>query len=231
MMPTRSQVVLVEDNDELREATASLLEQAGYAVLALPCAEDVDDQPTPRAPDLYVIDLNLPGEDGLSLAGRLRRSRPHAGIVLTTARSRLDDRVRGYERGADVYLPKPVDPPELLAVLRSLMQRKEAWQSARGATLTMQPQQLLLTGSSGSCRLSDAEVRLLQALSSAREQSLERWQVAQQLSPGERDISADNLQNRLSQLRKKLQLCGVQGESIKAVRGQGYRLCVPLTIV
>jgi DNA-binding response OmpR family regulator len=230
-MPTGCQVMLVEDNDELRDATASLLEQAGYAVLALPCAEDVDHQPTICSPDLYVIDLNLPGEDGLSLVARLRRSRPYAGIVLTTARARLDDRLSGYEHGADIYLPKPVDPPELLAVLRSLKQRQDAWKESGGGKFILRSHELLLTGPSGSCRLSDAEVRLLQALSSAQEQSLERWQVAQQLSPGERDISADNLQNRLSQLRKKLQHCGVQGESIKALRGQGYRLCVPLSIV
>ncbi len=90
------------------------------------CAEEFDDLPLRRPPELFVVDLNLPGEDCLVLAARLRRTCPAAGIVITTARSRLDDRVRGYEQVADVYLPKPEDPQELLAVLRSLGQRRRA---------------------------------------------------------------------------------------------------------
>jgi DNA-binding response OmpR family regulator len=113
---TRSlHVVLVEDNDALRLATSVILVQAGFEVSGVACAEDVDDLPTARVPDLYVIDVNLPGEDGFSLAARLRRARPWVGIVITTARIRVDDRVHGYEQGVDVYLPKPVNPPELLS--------------------------------------------------------------------------------------------------------------------
>lgn len=223
-------VVLVEDNDALRLATSAILLQAGFEVSGVACAEDVDDLPTARVPDLYVIDLNLPGEDGFSLAARLRRARPWVGIVITTARTRVDDRVRGYEQGVDVYLPKPVDPPELLAVLRALGQRLQARQLPRPG-LELHQRHALLTGPDGSCRLTEAELRLLLALAAARGQTLERWQVAVQLNPAEQDMSADNLQNRLSQLRKKLQTCGVHSESIKAVRGVGYRLCVPLSVV
>jgi DNA-binding response OmpR family regulator len=228
---TRSlHVVLVEDNDALRLATSVILVQAGFEVSGVACAEDVDDLPTARVPDLYVIDVNLPGEDGFSLAARLRRARPWVGIVITSARTRVDDRVHGYEQGVDVYLPKPVNPPELLAVLRSLGQRLQSRQT-RAPGLELHQRSSLLSGSDGSCRLTEAELRLLLALAAARGQTLERWQVAVQLSPGEDDMRADNLQNRLSHLRKKLQVCGVQGESIKAVRGIGYRLRVPLVVV
>jgi DNA-binding response OmpR family regulator len=92
-------------------------------------------------------------------------------------------------------------------------------------------QALLLRGPAGEARLAEAEVRLLVALASAKDQTLERWQVAVQLSPDNDDISPDNLQNRLSQLRKKIAACGMEGESLTAIRGSGYRLCVPVVVV
>lgn len=222
-------VILIEDHDELREATQAWLEQAGFETRAVGCAEALDDVSLHRSPELFVVDLNLPGEDGLALAARLRQTYPEAGIVITTARSRLDDRVRGYEGGADVYLAKPVDPQELLAVLRALGQRRRAAAPAPDL-LTLDGRRLLLRGPQGHCRVAESEARLLMALASAREQTLERWQVALQLQPGQEDISADNLQNRLSHLRRKLAACGVEGESIKAIRNRGYRLCVALSV-
>lgn len=221
-------VMVVEDNDALREATLAMLGQAGYHAVGTASAEEVDDLPLPHAPDLYVIDLNLPGEDGLSLAERLRKAQPKAGIVITTARTQTGDRVVGYAVGADIYMPKPVDPQELLAALTALAKRVR--RESGDALFRLNDQQLLLRGPAGECRLSDAEVRLLVALSSAKDQTLERWQVAVQLSPDREEISADNLQNRLSQLRKKILSCGADGDVIKAIRGSGYRLCVPLIL-
>lgn len=223
-------VLVVEDHDALRQSVVSILEQEGFAVTSLSCAEDVDDEPTTAVPDLYLIDLNLPGEDGLSLTTRLRRARPDAGIIIMTARTRLDDRVRGYENGADVYLPKPVDPNELIAVIQSLGRRIVAGRS-RQTGLQLEARGMILRGGGHQCRLSPAEVRLLTALAGAKDQTLERWQVAMQLKPGQEDISADSLQNRLSQLRKKLEVCGVPGQSLQSIRTLGYRLSVPITVV
>jgi DNA-binding response OmpR family regulator len=222
-------VMVVEDHDALREATARILSQHGYQVVSVSCAEDVDDTPMRAIPDLYVIDLNLPDEDGLSLARRLRRAQPHAGIVITTARTQLSDRVNGYEAGADIYLPKPVDPEELLVTLAMLAKR--LLRAVDGADLTLDGRRLVLRGAGGEARLAESEVRLLVTLASARNQTLERWQVALQLNPDKEEISADNLQNRISQLRKKMQGCGAEGEVIKAIRGNGYRLCVPLMVL
>ncbi|MDZ4100994.1 MAG: response regulator transcription factor [Hydrogenophaga sp.] len=227
-MTRKPLVLVIEDNDDLREATLIFLSQQGFDVLGLSCAEEVDDTPTTRTPNLYVVDLNLPGEDGLSLAERLRRAYPQAGIVITTARTQLSDRLAGYAMGADVYLPKPVAPLELLATLSALT--KKMLHQASDAGLRLDDQKMLLRGPCGTSRLAESEVRLLVALASAKDQTLERWQVALQLNPDNHAISTDNLQNRISQLRKKVQACGVAGECIKAVRGSGYRLCFPLQI-
>lgn len=223
-------VLLVEDHDALRNATIKVLEQAGFGVVGLSCAEDVDDQQEARLYDGYVIDLNLPGEDGLSLAIRLRKAHPKANIIMTTARTHLNDRVKGYDAGANIYMPKPVDPEELVAALRGLTSRSQIADTiAHG--LQLDPRQQLLAGPSGQCKLALSELRVLLALAQAKDKTLERWQLMVQLSPDGEDISSDSLQVRLSQLRKKLVQCGVDGESIKALRGMGYRLCVPLVVV
>jgi DNA-binding response OmpR family regulator len=86
-------ILIVEDNDNLREATQELLVQHGHQVTAMSCAEDVDDTPTRDVPDLYLIDVNLPDENGFSLAERIRKSHPAAGVVLMTARGQLEDRL------------------------------------------------------------------------------------------------------------------------------------------
>ena len=228
-MNTQMTVMLVEDHDALRNATARVLQQAGFEVVGVSSAEDVDDQHEARLYDAYVVDLNLPGEDGISLTKRLRQAHPKANIVMTTARSHLNDRIHGYDSGADIYMSKPVAPEELVAALYRLVTRsKTADNIAHG--LQLDPRQQWLAGPAGQCRLAISEVRVLLALAMAKEQTLERWQLLVQLSPDGEEISSDNLQVRLSQLRKKLAKCGVEGESIKALRGMGYKLCVPIVV-
>ena len=229
-MKPQMTVMLVEDNDALRQATLNILQQAGFECVGVTCAEDVDDQHEARLYDGYVIDLNLPGEDGLSLATRLRKANPKANIVMTTARTHLHDRIKGYEAGATIYMTKPVAPEELVAALRSLMTNSQLADSTVHG-LQIDPRQQLLAGPTARTKLAASEVRVLLALAQAKDQTLERWQLMVQFSPDGEDISSDNLQNRLSQLRKKITQCGADGESIKALRGMGYRLCVPLVVV
>lgn len=229
-MTPQMTVMLVEDNDALRQATLNILQQACFESVGVTCAEDVDDLHEARLYDGYVIDLNLPGEDGLSLAKRVRKVHPRANIVITTARTHLDDRVKGYEAGASIYMPKPVDPEELVAALHSLMAQNHLAETKVNG-LQIDPRKHVLVGPADRVKLAASEVRVLLALAQAKEQTLERWQLMVQLSSDGEDISNDNLQNRLSQLRKKMTICGIDGESIKALRGMGYRLCVSLVVV
>lgn len=223
-------VMVVEDHDALRDATLKVLKQAQFEVVGVSCAEDVDDEHEARLYDGYVIDLNLPGEDGLSLAVRLRRAHPRASIIITTARTHLNERIKGYEAGADIYMPKPVEPAELVAALSALMTRRKMRQSI-AQSLQLNPRQHLLVGPVGQSKMAASEVRVLMALAQAKDQTLERWQLMMQLNPDGEDISSDSLQVRLSQLRKKMTQCGAVGENIKALRGIGYQLCVQLVVV
>ncbi|MGA1473523.1 MAG: response regulator transcription factor [Burkholderiaceae bacterium] len=117
------ELVLVEDHDDLRLVTAVLLAERGHRVVSLSSAEEVDDSILLPKPDVFILDLNLPGEDGLTLAKRIRLAQPRVGIILTTVRRELRDRLNGYESGADIYLPKPTDFEELTAAVEALGRR------------------------------------------------------------------------------------------------------------
>lgn len=223
-MPDKALTILVvEDYAVLREAMVDVLTRAGHRVLGVAMAEDVDDEPIGCLPDMYVIDLNLPGEDGLSLVRRIRASAPATKIVLATARTAISDRVAGYAAGADIYLSKPVDPEELVAIAQSLSERPPGRGGNSAHKLVLLSPKMMLQGPQAQAALTQAEVLLLGALARAPDQSLEHWQVAQHLG-ADGVVSKDSQEVRLGRLRKKLIACGAAAPAIKAIRGHGYKL-------
>lgn len=223
-------IIVIEDNDAVRDAMCDVLNKDGHDVIGVAAAEDVDDEPVGFVSDLYIVDLNLPGEDGISLAKRIRRSQPDVGIVIVSARTAVDDRVGGYESGANIYLTKPVSLDELRAVVGGFGQRIVSRETLPKHRLTLSPLRMLLMGPTGEIRLTQPELVLLSAFSRAHQQSLEHWQVAEHLGQGG-SISKENLEVRLGRLRKKLMTCGVDAPGIQSMRGVGYRLCVPIKIL
>jgi DNA-binding response OmpR family regulator len=217
-------ILVVEDNDNLREATVDFLKQQGHQVTGVVCAEEVDDTPTRDLPDLYLIDVNLPGEDGFSLAERIRQSQPLAGIVLMTARSQLSDRLEGYSSGADNYLIKPVEQAELLVCVRNLARRLKSSPAPTASSLVLNNQALSLSGPGGNASLTHGEGLLLAAFCRAAGQKLERWQAMQLVDSKEKGLVPANLEMRISSLRKKLSACGAPEDAIRTLRGFGYGL-------
>jgi len=223
-------IVVIEDYDDYREAICNALASDGHQVVGLAMAEDVDDEPYGYVSDLYIVDLNLPGEDGISLARRIRQSQPNVGIVIVSARNSLEDRIGGYQAGANIYLTKPFSLDELRAVVSGFGDRLAVSEAPQDGTLTLSSLRMLLTGPTGEVRLTQAEVLLLAAFSRVPQQSLERWQVAVHLGNGE-DISRENLDVKLGRLRKKLIACGVEAPAIQSLRGVGYRISAPIRTV
>lgn len=217
-------ILVVEDNDSLRDATVDFLQAHGHQTLGVVCAEEVDDTPTRDLPDLYLIDVNLPGEDGFSLAERIRKSQPAAGIVLMTARGQLNDRLEGYAAGADNYLIKPVEQAELLLCVNNLARRLKPSSSRPDDRLELNNQTLCLKGPKGSVTLTHGESILLAAFSRAAGQKLERWQAMQLVDTKDKGLVPANLEMRISALRKKLSACGAPEEAIRTLRGFGYAL-------
>lgn len=213
-------ILVVEDYDVLRNAMVKVLTRAGHRVLGVGMAEDVDDEPMGCLPDMYIIDLNLPGENGLSLSRRIRQSAPDALIVLATARTSIDDRVAGYAAGANIYLPKPVAPEELVAIAKNLSDRLQRKPQDTHTQLHLHSKRMQLKGPKAQAALTHSEVVILGALARAPDAVLEHWQVAQQLGAD----SKDSQEVRIGRLRKKLIACGAEAPAIKAIRNQGYKL-------
>jgi DNA-binding response OmpR family regulator len=223
-------ILVVEDYDDLRDAICRVLAEEGHEVIGVGMAEDVDDTPVGFVPDLYVLDLNLPGEDGISLAMRIRRSEPSVGIVIVSARTSVTDRIFGYSSGANIYLTKPISLEELLAVVAGFAQRLMEIDQRKECALVLQLLSMRVIGTNYSARLTQAEMVLLAAFSRAAQQSLEHWQVAAHLGQGE-DLAKQNLEVKLGRLRKKLIACGAHAPAIQSIRGVGYRLCVPVRVM
>ena len=230
-MATHLSIVLVEDNDDLRELTADALRAEGHRVVALSCAEELEDQSRGEAADVFLIDLNLPGEDGFSLSRRLRQAHPLVGIIIISARSDLQDKVVGYDSGADWYLPKPVPFAELSAALKSFARRHQA---QRIETVTpagiLRLQQRELHGPAGPVRLTGFEENLLTAFARAPSGRLENWQLLELFGQGAADNSKASLEIRITRLRKKLIQAGAQGHSLESIRNVGYQLHVPVQV-
>lgn len=231
--PVALKILVVEDNDQLRAATLVYLQKQGHYVRGVSMAEDIDDMTGGFVPDVYVIDLNLPDEDGLSLTRRLRAAHPDVGIIITTARTQIGDKVLGYESGADHYLPKPVHPRELLACANMLGKRRQMQALKLQSALTLHLTGMFVTGPAGSADLTSSDVLILTALARAPGQSLERWQVAEIIT-GDNTTSAPSMATmgmRITRLRKKLIHVGATAPGIKAVHKVGYTLCCPVVMV
>jgi DNA-binding response OmpR family regulator len=228
-------IVVIEDNDNLRQATVAMLTHHGHWVTGLVCAEDVDDMRLDPPPDLFLVDLNLPGEDGLSLAKRLRTAQPLVGIIMVTARGLLGDKLAGYESGADIYLAKPVDPEELLAAVKSLSRR--LLNSARLQQRSVTSNELFLDqigrtlrGPQGEETLSECETAILVGLSRAPGTRLQTWQVMHTLNEDPETYSKSALEVRMVRLRRKLVKVGANRGCLPAVRSFGYQLAVNVVL-
>jgi two-component system phosphate regulon response regulator OmpR len=226
---------IVEDNDDLRDSLTEVLGALGHLVTAFTCAEDTADSTVSEALDLILLDLNLPGEDGLSLAARLKRVQPRLRIIMMSTRTAIDERVRGYESGADLYLPKPVAESELIAAIGTLSRRiaSEARDDARSrsALLQLNLQTLELRYAHATVSVNAVESELLLALARAPGQRLHLWQLLQATGEETSAAALSNLPVRMTRLRGKLTKAGCPAGSLKALRNSGYQLCIDLEVL
>jgi len=222
-------ILVVEDNDDLRDAIVDALAHQGHHVHGVDCAEAVPELAERVGIDVMVVDLNLPGEDGMSLTRRLRAVQPGMGIVMLTARSLSEDKSAGYLSGADIYMTKPASAAELHAAILALARRLRP--AAATDTLELDVRRLLLQGPAGRVLLTSNEVLVLAALCRAPDRRLERWQLLECLGHQEAHYSKPAFEMLITRLRKKLQsLHREEDKPIRPVRGVGYQLCVDVRL-
>lgn len=232
--PHKISVALVEDDHLLREELAYFLRARGFTVHPVGGGLALDELLTTQAIDAYIIDLNLPGEGGLSICNRLRRAMPAAGIIIMTARVAVRDRLAGYQHGgADFYLPKPVVPDELVMVLMSLSRRMRPVGSVVGWRINLRDRTLAGPDEHQRLWLTHREQLLLVALAQAKGHQLGSDLLAEIFEEeGAQPLSANALEEVVADLRRKVR--AVQGPEdepiIKSVWGRGYTLCIPLVL-
>lgn len=226
-------IVVVEDIAPLRHLMVSLLTKEGHHVKGLESAEEIDDEGGNQLFDLLITDLNLPGENGLSLTRRFRQAQPTSGIIIVTAKDQVDDKVTGYEHGADIYLTKPIIPEELTAAVNAFARRHTA---LKRQALTSTPMLILdshhLTLQNGEqiVSITHDEALILAGLARAPDHRLEPWQILECLKL-EQDYSKAALEVRITRLRKKITKTGYTLPAIKKIRGSGYQLILTLDIL
>jgi DNA-binding response OmpR family regulator len=221
-------IVVVEDHDALREVTVQTLAGCGHQVCGVSDAEMLDEHLLRHAVDVVVLDVNLPGEDGISICRRLRESSPRVGIVMLTVRGHAIQRALGYETGADVYLVKPTSNQELVAAIQSVGRRARGQQPE--ARIQLSSDTFEVRGPLGRVELTGSEVQVLRGLALSVNRELEYWQLMEALGMSGQSDAKAALEVRIVRLRKKLQGVGAPDACIKALRGVGYKLMVEVRV-
>jgi two-component system, OmpR family, response regulator len=205
-------ILVVEDDSVLRDGLSRSLRNGGYAV------EVADDG---RLADLVVLDLGLPGLDGLEVLRRLRRRASNIPVLILTARDSIVDRVNGLDVGADDYLVKPFELAELEARVRALMRRAQSVATARisHGALTLDTAARRAFVGEEALDLSAREVALLEALLLSAGRVVSKDQLADRLYGVSDEVGPNAIEVFVHRLRRKIEAAGV---SIRTIRGLGY---------
>ena len=227
-MDSKLNIAIVEDNDDLRSLLEQNLLAAGHYVSGASSSEQLDELFVNNLFDVLVVDVNLPGENGFSIAARYRRLNAQLNIVMLTARTAVEDRVSGYGAGADLYLAKPVSNSELLAAIGSISRRILSQKNAPKAILNLRNMTL---SASNTVDLNKQEVLVIKALCESPASNLPYFRLLEICGEPLNESSKAALEVRITRLRKKFLEAGILGKSFKALRGDGYQLLVDVQVV
>ena len=228
-------IYVTDDDPGIRELVAEYLTSQGYAVETAEDAVSLDHLLAARLPDLLVLDWMMPGEDGLSIARRLRAQPGFPPIIMLSAKGEDIDRIIGLEVGADDYLPKPFNPRELLARIRAVLRRQggvaapaaaEAVRLVRFGPFSVNLDARTLSRDGAEIPLTSGEYELLEIFVTHANRALSRDWLMDQLRGFERDPFDRSIDVRVNRLRKKIEDDPANPAYIRTQRGQGY-LFVP----
>ena len=237
-MGSDAHILVVDDEIEVRELLRDYLTKHGFAVTAAADAVEAREILEQRAVDLAILDLRMPGEDGLSLARHVR-DKGSTAILMLTALADTIDRVVGLEIGADDYLAKPFDPRELLARVRSILRRTASPKAEPHAgqddalrpLRARPPGKAALHASTGEeVPVTAGEMELLEAFADRPNRPLSRDQLLELAHRSDNDPFDRSIDIRIARLRRKVEPVPDRPEAIKTVRGVGLRLCTAVAL-
>ncbi len=228
-------IVVCDDEPDIRDTVGEYLELQGYRVTAVDGGPALRELVDKEKIDIVVLDIMMPGEDGLSLA-RFLRERGDTAIIMLTASGETVDRIIGLEMGADDYLAKPVDLRELLARIKAVLRRTTAQAGAPapgqakssesavqfGSCLLDIDQHKLFGADGEEIAITAMEFNLLKVFADHSGRVLNRDQLLEMAHDRDWDPFDRSIDIRISRLRKKIELDPAKPQVIKTVRGVGY---------
>lgn len=237
-------ILVVDDDPRIRQMLTRYLEEEGFQVRTAENGAAMRAQMATFAADVVLLDLVMPGEDGLSLARELR-ARSDVGIIMLTGRGDIVDRVAGLEVGADDYVTKPFHLREVLARIRTILRRTRARPAAGGAAIQEQAgrgedinfdgwklslsRRELLSPAGEAVHLTTGEFDLLVAFTNNPNQVLDRDHLMNLIKGQEWSAFDRSIDTQVSRLRKKIERDPANPTLIKSVRGVGYILTAAVT--
>jgi DNA-binding response OmpR family regulator len=224
------QIIVIEPVETTRLTMLAALGALGHSVQGISPAEALGAPLLATPVDIVVLCLG--GDEGLHLARHVRVALPDTGVIMLSARTRQDDKVDGYDSGADIFLTRPTSTEELSAAIHALARRvcPSVSRPVMGLALTLSPSTLQLKGQSAAVDVSDIECCLLSALAAAPEQRLLTRRLMEIAGRNSIEPTKGALEVQIVRLRKKLELAGARPPCIKVIRGTGYQLCVPISV-
>jgi len=223
-------VLLVEDNITLREELSDFLRAEGFTVKVAGDGLEMNSAIERGMPDILILDLNLPFEDGIDITKRIRASLPELGIIILSARVRSSDRKDGYESGADIYLTKPTNPVELVSVIQNLHRRLNPAKSSANWLLDT-IKNTLTTPEGVDVKVTGSETLLLKELVLHGRFATHEDLISYVGNP-DKDEESNKLRIEvlISRLRKKLSPHVDPALFINVLRGRGYQLKIPVEL-
>jgi DNA-binding response OmpR family regulator len=219
----KGRILIVEDDPRTSASIALYLRHDGFEVTT------AGDGPSALAavgqtiPDLMVLDLMLPGLDGLEVCRAVRTGR-NVPVIMLTARSTEEDKIRGLDAGADDYVIKPFSPRELVARVRAVLRRTQGPQVVRvsGVEIDLHLRSISVDGRP--VNVTATEFRVLEVLASVPGRAFSRTELAERVFGYNRDAQERTLDAHVMNLRRKIEPAGGRGRVIITVFGLGYRL-------
>ena len=223
-------IYIVEDDIEVREMETYALKSSGFDVMAFECGKVMDEQVKTRVPDLFILDIMLPGEDGLNILKRLRvqENTKDIPVIMLTAKGTELDKVKGLDLGADDYIAKPFGILEFISRVRAVLRRSERSSSESTEALnlalggvTLDDQRRSVTVGGIAVELTFKEYELLKLLMSRPGTVFSRQQILEKIWGVDFDMDTRTVDMHIKTLRQKL---GVQASIIQTVRNVGYKV-------
>lgn len=220
-------ILLIEDEPGLSDALCQTLKNENYSVVASYDGESGLDEALSGIYDAIILDIMLPKKDGFSVLSTLRSEKISTPVLVLTARSELDSRVKGLDLGADYYLTKPFETKELLACLRAIIRRPDNIETAEPefGDLVLQTSKggVMCKSTKKFVKMGLKELQLLEILIKNRGRIVEKENLIERIWGYENEAEYNNIEVYVSFLRKKLSFVGSQTK-IKSTRGVGYSL-------